>query len=105
MIVKAYIGVHRDNSKSHTGCAIVLGESGLVFAKYAKQKFITKFSTEVELVGQSHSASQAIHLRNLIIAQGCDIGPAVVVYQCADHARRTGIREITAHQHSSLLTK
>jgi hypothetical protein len=29
-------------------------------------------------VGLSDTASQAIHLRNLIIAQGYDIGPAVV---------------------------
>ena len=74
---------------SRTGCAIILGESGLVFAKYAKQKKITKFSTEAELVGLSHTASQAIYLRNLIIAQRCDIRPAVV-YQCADQAGRTG---------------
>jgi hypothetical protein len=43
MMVKAYIdaayGVHQDSSKSHTGCAIVLGES-------AKLKIVTKSSTE-----------------------------------------------------------
>jgi hypothetical protein len=81
-VVKAYIdaayGVHQDSGKSHTGCAIVLGESGPVFAKSAKQKIVTKSSTEAELVGLSDTASQAIHLRNLIIAQGYDIGPAVV---------------------------
>jgi Reverse transcriptase (RNA-dependent DNA polymerase) len=82
MMVKAYIdaayGVHQDSGKSHTGCAIVLGESGPVFAKSAKQKIVTKSSTEAELVGLSDTASQAIHLRNLITAQGYDIGPAVV---------------------------
>jgi hypothetical protein len=73
MMVKAYIdaayGVHQDSGKSHTGCAIVHEESGPVFAKS---------STEAELVGLSETASQAIHLRKLIIAQGYDI---VLVYQ------------------------
>ena len=32
-------------------------------------------------MGLSDTASQAIHLRNLIIAQGYSIGPPVVVYQ------------------------
>ena len=84
MMVKAFIdaayGVHQDSGKSHTGCAIVLGESGPIFAKSAKQKIVTKSSTEAELVGLSDTASQAIHLRNLIIAQGYDLGP-VVIYQ------------------------
>ena len=35
-------------------------------------------STEAELVGLSDTASQAIYLRNLIIAQGYDLGPAVI---------------------------
>jgi Reverse transcriptase (RNA-dependent DNA polymerase) len=82
MIVKAFIdaayGVHQESGKSHTGCAIVLGESGPIFAKSAKQKIVTKSSTEAELVGLSDTASQAIHLRHLIIAQGYDLGPAVV---------------------------
>jgi hypothetical protein len=82
MAVKAFIdaayGVHQDSCKSHTGCAIVLGESGPVFAKSCKQKIVTKSSTEAEVVGVSDTASQAIHLRSLIIAQGYDLGPAVV---------------------------
>jgi Reverse transcriptase (RNA-dependent DNA polymerase) len=97
MIVKAYIdaayGVHTDSGKSHTGCAIVLGEAGPIFAKSAKQKIVTKSSTEAELVGLSDTASQAIHLRNLIIAQGYDLGPALV-YQdnmsCMALIRRGG---------------
>ena len=39
---------------------------------------MTKSSTEAELVGLSDTASQAIHLRNLIVAQGYELGPAVV---------------------------
>ena len=74
MVTKAYIdaayGVHQESGKSHTGCAAVLGDAGLTFSKAAKQKIVTKSSTEAELVGLSDTASQAIHLRNLIIAQG-----------------------------------
>ena len=58
--------------------AIVLGEAGPLFAKSSKQKIVTKSSTEAELVGLSDTASQAIHLRNFVIAQGYEVGPAVV---------------------------
>ena len=82
--VRAYIdaayGVHQESGKSHTGCAIVLGEGGPVYAKSSKQKIVTKSSTEAELVGLSDTASQAIHLRNFVVAQGYDVGP-VVIYQ------------------------
>ncbi len=76
--IDAAYGVHQDSGKSHTGCAIVLGESGPIFAKSAKQKIVTKSSTEAELVELSDTASQAIHMRNLIIAQGYDLGPALI---------------------------
>jgi exosome complex RNA-binding protein Rrp4 len=40
MIVRAYIdasyGVHQSNGKSHTGCAIVLGEAGVLAARSSK---------------------------------------------------------------------
>ena len=82
MTVKAYIdaayGVHQDSGKSHTGCAIVLGDAGPVLAKSSKQKIVTKSSTESELVGLSDTATLAIHLRNFVIAQGYEIGPAVI---------------------------
>lgn len=44
--------------------------------KSAKQKIVTKSSTEAELVDLSDTASQANDLRNLIIAQGYDFGLA-----------------------------
>lgn len=82
MGVKAYIdaayGVHEQSGKSHTGCAIVLGDAGAVYTKSTKQKIVTKSSTEAELVGLSDTASQAIHLRNFVIAQGYEVGPAVI---------------------------
>jgi hypothetical protein len=82
--VKAYIdaayGVHQDSGKSHTGCVLVVGAGGPVFAKSGKQKIVTKSSTEAELVGLSDSASPAIHLRNWLMAQGYEMGP-VTIYQ------------------------
>ena len=95
--VKAYIdaayGVHTSSGKSHTGCAIVLGEAGTVFAKSTKQRIVTKSSTEAELVGLSDTATQAIHLRNFLIAQGYKTGPAII-YQdnlsCMSLVKRGG---------------
>ena len=77
--IDAAYGVHSESGKSHTGCAIMLGDSGgALFAKSAKQKIVTKSSTEAELVGLSDTASQAIHLRNFVIAQGYETGPAII---------------------------
>ena len=84
MEVKTYIdaayGVHTSSGKSHTGCAVVLGEGGPVYNKSTKQKIVTKSSTEAELVALSDSVSQSIHMRNFLIAQGYAMGP-VSVYQ------------------------
>ena len=67
--IDAAHGVHNDSGRSHTGCAIVVGEAGPVDAKSAKQGNVTKSSTEAELVALSDTASCAIHLRNFVIAQ------------------------------------
>ena len=84
MRVSAYIdaayGVHTSSGKSHTGCVIVIGDAGPVFSKSAKQKIVTKSSTEAELVGLSDTASPAIHMHHFLAAQGYKMGP-VVIYQ------------------------
>ena len=78
--VDAAYGVHTDG-KSHTGSAIVIGDGGPVFVKSAKQKIVTKSSTEAELVAASDSANQAFHTRRFIIEQGHgECGP-VTMYQ------------------------
>ncbi len=50
MTVRAFIdasyGVHQVSGKSHTGCAIVLDEVGVMSARSSKQKIVTKFSAE-----------------------------------------------------------
>ena len=81
MTVSGYIdaayGVHA-NGKSHTGCAIVLGEAALMYAKSGGQNIVTKSSTEAELVAVTDSAAQAIYMRNFVMAQGYEVGPCVI---------------------------
>ena len=65
--VKAYIdasyGIHSDSGRSHTGCAIVVGEAGPVDAKSAKQANTTKSSAKAELVALSDTASRVCFQR------------------------------------------
>jgi hypothetical protein len=83
IIVKVYVdasyGVLPDG-KLHTGCCIVVDATGPVHCKSAKQQIVTKSSTEAELVALSDSASQGLHLRQFVIAQGYTFGP-VTLYQ------------------------
>ena len=74
--VDASYGVHIDG-KSHTGAAISLGK-GAVYAKSAKQKVVSKSSTEAELIGLSDSASQIIWTRDFLIGQGYKLDAATI---------------------------
>ncbi len=78
--IDASYGVHQASGKSHTCCAIVLDEGGVMSARSSKQKIVTKSSTEADLVGLSDSAAQAIHLKNFVEKQGYSVGP-VIIYQ------------------------
>jgi len=84
MTVRAFIdasyGVHQASGKSHTECAIVPGEAGMLSDRSSKQKIVTKSSTDVELVGLSVSTAQTIHFRNFVEKQGYSIGH-VTIYQ------------------------
>jgi hypothetical protein len=81
IIVRCYIdaayAVHQD-AKSHTGCCVILGESGSCYMKSAKQKIVTKSSTEAELVALSDSANVPIHMSRFLAAQGHDVPPAIL---------------------------
>jgi hypothetical protein len=79
VFIDASYGVHAD-AQSHTGSCIVVGATGAVHCKSAKQQIMTKSSTEAELLSLSNSASQGLHMRNFIMAQGYGCGP-VIIYQ------------------------
>ena len=74
--IDASYGVHGDG-KSHSGLVITLG-GGPILTKSTKQRLVTKSSTEAELVATSDFASEALASREFLIAQGYDVGPAVV---------------------------
>ena len=63
--------------RSHTGCIITFGAGGIYF-KSSKQKLNSKSSTEAELIGLSESLNTVIWLRDFLISQGYDMGPAVI---------------------------
>ena len=76
--VDASYGVHAD-CKSHSGAAVTLGK-GIVYAKSAKQKVVSKSSTEAELIALSDSSSQVIYSRDFLIGQGYSLD-AATIYQ------------------------
>ena len=74
--VDASYGVHHD-FKSQTGSVISVG-GGPVHVSASKQKLNSKSSTESELIGLSDSLSQVLWIRDFLIEQGYDLGPAIV---------------------------
>jgi hypothetical protein len=76
--IDASYGVHTSSGRFHTGCLIMVGEGGPIYAKSSKQKIVTKASTEAELVALSDSAGQGIHTRNFLINQGYTMGPVTI---------------------------
>jgi hypothetical protein len=74
--IDASYAIHRDG-KSHTGSMISLGK-GPIVSKSAKQSIVTKSSHESELVGASDAVSPVIGMRDFLIHQGYEVGPATV---------------------------
>ena len=66
--VDASFAVHCD-MKSHTGGVITFGRGGIA-CKSAKQKLVTKSSTEAELVGASEYLPNTIWVQHFLEAQG-----------------------------------
>ena len=69
--VDASFAVHAD-MKSHTGGVITFGRGGIA-CKSAKQKLVTKSSTEAELVGASEFLPSTIWVQHFLEAQGCPL--------------------------------
>ena len=105
LLIEAYIhasyGVHTDG-KAHTGVCITIG-SGFFYVSSTKQKLVSKSSTEAELIGPSDGLSQVIWVRNFLISQGYNVGPAVIwqdnksTLAMAERGRSTSSR--TKHIH------
>ena len=74
--VDASFAVHHD-FKSHTGAVVTLGQ-GCIFFKSTKQKLNTRSSTESELVGISDALTTVVWMRDFLLGQGYDVGPAVM---------------------------
>ena len=74
--IDASYAVHAD-FKSRSGMFIFFC-GGVICAMSKKQKLIVKSSTEAELVTLSDGSTFVLWLRNLIIAQGYNMGPSVV---------------------------
>ena len=78
--VRAYVDASfgtYDDMRSVTGVLIMIGDA-TVYVKSAKQKIVTRSSTEAELVALSDALSQILWTREFIIHQGVQVGPAIV---------------------------
>lgn len=78
--VRAYVDASfgtYDDMRSVTGVVIMIGNA-TVYVKSAKQKIVTRSSTESELVALSDALSQILWTREYIIHQGVRVGPAIV---------------------------
>lgn len=74
--VDASYAVYQD-AKSVTGVVLMLGDA-VIYVKSAKQKIVTRSSTESELVAISDSLSQILWTREYMLSAGLPIGPAVL---------------------------
>ena len=74
--VDAAYGVH-DTGESRSGLVVTINGSPVLW-KSSKQAIVTKSSTEAELVALTDGSTDIIWLRQMLNAQGFDIGPVKV---------------------------
>jgi hypothetical protein len=74
--VDASFAVHAD-MKSHTGIVVTFGGGGIYF-RSTKQKLNTTSSTESELVAVTDAMPSLVFVRECLIHQGYDMGPATL---------------------------
>ena len=104
--IDASYGVHV-NGKSHTGSVITFGK-GAIHARSAKQKLVSKSSTESELVALSDEASPVLWMRNFLLHQGYQPQPAKSFQDNKEHhhngrERNVNIGQDTPHHHQVFL--
>jgi hypothetical protein len=76
VFIDASYGIHADGS-SRTGMSIMMG--GASIANWSsKQKLVTKSSTEAEIVGLSDGLTNALWMREMLLAQGYTLPPTVI---------------------------
>jgi hypothetical protein len=78
LYIDASFATHADY-KSQTGMMLVCGK-GCLLARSVKQKVNTKSSAEAEFVALTDSATDALWVRQFVIAQGLEIQP-ITIYQ------------------------
>jgi hypothetical protein len=74
--IDASYAVHND-MKSQTGVAITLG-NGVTYAKSSTQQLNSKSSTEAELIALTDASGHVIWVRDYLIGQGYNMGPATI---------------------------
>jgi hypothetical protein len=74
--IDASYGVHADGS-SRTGMVIMMAGAA-IGCWSSKQKLVTKSSTEAEIVALSDGLTNAIWMREMVMAQGYDLGPTKI---------------------------
>ena len=74
--VDASYAVH-DDAKSHGGIFMTLGK-GPIYVQSRKHKIVTKSSTESELVTATDATATIAWVRDWLIGQGYDMGPAIM---------------------------
>jgi len=68
---------HSDR-KSHTGIMVTLG-TGALYARSAKQKLVSKSSTEAELIALADGSAIAIWFRDFLLEQGYKMKPVIMM--------------------------
>ena len=76
VFIDASYGVHADGS-SRTGMVIMM--AGAAIGNWSsKQKLVTKSSTEAEIVALSDGLTNALWMREMLLAQGYKLGPTEI---------------------------
>jgi hypothetical protein len=63
---------------SRSGILIMMA-GGTIFISSTKQKLVTKSTAEAELVALCDGATALLILRKFLIAQGCELGPSLIL--------------------------